>query len=50
MRMILHGVADDICDFDEAAVVLLVQGPKDAALNGFQAVGEVRNGAVTNDV
>lgn len=50
MRMILHGMADDIGDFDEAAVVLLVQGPKDPALNGFQAVGEVWNGAVTNDV
>jgi hypothetical protein len=41
VRMILHGVADDVGDFDEAAVVLFVQGPENAALDRLEAVGQV---------
>ena len=47
---ILHGVADDVGDLDEAAVVLLVQRPQDAALHRLQAVRQVGDGAVADDV
>ena len=30
--MVLHGVADDVGDLDEPAIVLVVQRPEDAAL------------------
>ena len=50
VRMILHGVADDIGHLDEAAVVLLVQRPENAPLHRFEAVGQIGNGAVADDV
>ena len=50
MRMELHRVPDDVGDFDEPAVVVLVQCPKKAPLHGLQAVGEIRNGAVADDI
>ena len=48
--MVLHRMADDIGDLDEAAVILVVQRPEDAALNRLQAVRQVGNGAVADDV
>ncbi len=50
VRMILHRVADDVGDLDEPAVVLLVQRPQNAPLHRLQAVREIRNGAVADDV
>jgi hypothetical protein len=50
MRMILHGGAGDIIDFGKTAIVLLVQGPHEAALDGFEAIAQIRNGAIANDV
>jgi hypothetical protein len=50
VRMVLHRVADDIGHLDEPAVVLFMQGPEDAPLHGLQAVGEVRDGAITDDI
>ena len=50
VRMILHRVTDDVGDLDEAAVVLLVQRPQDAPLHRLQAVGQVRDGAVADDI
>ena len=35
MRMILHTVPHDIGDFDEFAIIVLMQGPEDAPLHGF---------------
>ena len=50
MRMVLHCVADDVGDLDEAPVVLVVQRPKNAALDRLEAVRQVRDGAVADDV
>ena len=40
----------DVRHLDEPAVVLLVQRPEDAALHRLQAVGQIRNRAVADDV
>ena len=48
--MVLHRMADDVGHLDEPAVVLLVQGPQDAALDRLQAVRQVGDGAVADDV
>ncbi len=50
VRMILHRVADDVGDLDETSVILLVQRPKDAPLHGLQAIREIWNRAVADDV
>ena len=50
VRMILRAMAGDGRHFDEAPVVLLVQRPQDAPLHRLQAVGEIRNRAVADDV
>ena len=50
VRMILHGRADDVGHLDETPVVLLVQRPEDAPLDRLEAVAQIRNGAVANDV
>lgn len=50
MRMILHRMADDIGHFNKPSVVLVMQGPKNSSLHRFQAVGEIGNGPITNDV
>ena len=50
VRMILHRVADDIGDFDEPPVVLLVQRPEDAPLHRLEAVREIGNRAVADDI
>ena len=50
VRMILHCVTDDIGDFDEAPVILLMQRPENAPLHRLQTVGEIRNRAVADDV
>ena len=50
VRMILRAMAGDGRHLDEASVVLLVQRPQDAPLHRFQAVGEIGNGAVADDV
>ena len=41
---------DHVGDLDEAPVVLLVQRPHDAPLHRLQAVGEIWDGAVADDV
>jgi len=38
----LHGVADDVGDLVELAVIHLRQGGEDPALNGFQAVASIK--------
>jgi hypothetical protein len=48
--MKLHRVADDVGHLDETAVVLLAQRPEDAALHRLEAVGQVGDGAVADDV
>jgi hypothetical protein len=50
VRVVLHGVADDVGDLDEAAVVLFVERVENPALDGLEAVVELRNGAVADDV
>ena len=50
VRMVLHGVADDVGHLDEPAIVLLVQRPEDAALDRLEAVRQVGDGAVADDV
>ena len=42
--------ADHVRDLVERAVVHLVERPQDTALDGFQAVVDVRDGAVLDDV
>ena len=48
--VVAHGGADDVGDFVEASVVHFVEGVEDAALDGFEAVVDVGNGAVEDDV
>ena len=48
--VILHGVADDISDFVVTAVFQFVHGMEDAALDGFEAVIDVGDGAFEDDV
>lgn len=50
MRVILHAVAHDVGDLDEPAVVVVMQRPKDAPLHRFEAVFQVGNRPVTDDV
>jgi hypothetical protein len=50
VRVILHGRAGGGVDFDEVPGVLLVQSPEDAPLDRFEAVAQVGNGAVADDV
>ncbi len=46
MRMVLHGVAHDIGDFVETAVVERFHGVQDSALHGFESVVDMRDGAL----
>ena len=48
--MILHRMADHIGDLDEAPVIFLMQGPEDAPLHRLQAVSQIWNRAVADDV
>ena len=50
MRMVFGGVAPHVGDLGEAAVIAFVHGPKDAALHRFEAVGQLGNGAVADDI
>jgi hypothetical protein len=50
VRVELHRGADDVGDLVEAAVVHVPEGVEDAALDGLQAVVDVRDGAVEDDV
>ena len=46
MRMVLHGVTDDISNFVESSVILLIQCMQDPALDRLQSIFELRNCAV----
>ncbi len=50
VRVVFHGVADDVGDFAVAAIVEFIHGVEDAALDGFEAVVEVGDGAFEDDV
>lgn len=50
MGVVFHGVADDVGDLVVAAVFEFVHGMEDAALNGFEAVIDVGDGAFEDDV
>ena len=50
MRVELHRGADDVGDLVEAAVVHVPERVEDAALDGLQAVVDVRDRAVEDDV
>ena len=50
MRMVLHRVAYDIGHLDEPSVVLLVKGPKNPALHRFQAVRQIGDRAIADDI
>lgn len=50
MRMILHGVAHDVGDFVESAVVEGLHGVQYSALHGFKPVFYVGDGAFENNV
>ena len=45
-----HGLADDVGHLVVLAVVDLEEGMQDAALNGLQAVVDLRNRPVLDDV
>jgi hypothetical protein len=48
--VVLHGLADDVGNLVETAVVHFTHGMEDAPLHGFQPVFGVRYGAVKNNV
>ena len=50
MRVVLHGVADDVGDLGVLAVVLLPQRMHDAALHGLEAVFDGGDGTVADDI
>jgi len=50
VRMVAHGGADDVGGLVEAAVVHFPKRVKDAALDGLEAIVDVRDGAVEDDV
>ena len=50
VRMELHRVARHVGDLREAPVVRAVQRPEDAPLHGLEAVSEIRNRTVADDV
>jgi hypothetical protein len=50
VRVIFHRLSDDVSDLVEAAVVHALHGVEDAALDGFQAVIQVGDGALEDDV
>ena len=50
MRMIVHGVADDVGDLLGASVIYLIQRPEDPPLNRLEAVVDIGDGAGTDDV
>src|SRR5205814_5550527 len=50
VRVVLHGMANDIGDFDEAPVVFVVERPKDTPLHGLQSIREIRYRAIPDDI
>ena len=50
MRVVLHGLPDDVGDFVELAIVHFDEGMEDTALNRFEAVVHMRNGAILDYV
>ena len=50
VRVVLHGLADDIGDLVEFAVVDFVERMQDAALHGFESVVDVRDSALLDVV
>ena len=50
VRMILHRMAHNIGDLDETPVILLMQRPEDASLHRLEAVRQIRNRAVADDI
>ena len=50
VRMIVHGVADDVGYFLGPAVINLIQSPQNTTLDRFQSVVDIGDGAGTDDV
>ncbi|MCS1411897.1 MAG: hypothetical protein M2R45_05099 [Verrucomicrobia subdivision 3 bacterium] len=50
MRVILHGMADDIGRLDKLAVIILMQGPENPPLNRLQSVSQVGDRAVADHI
>ena len=50
MRVVLHGMADDISDLVETAVVFFLERMKNASLNGLESVINMRDSTFKNDV
>ena len=50
VRVVLHGVAHDVCHLVETAILQLVHGVQDSALHGFQAVVNIRERSIQDDV
>ena len=48
--MVLHGLADDVGNLGEGAVVDLVHCVEDPALHGLEAVGDMGDGTVQDYV
>ena len=48
--MILHRVAHDIGDFDEASVVLILECMQDTTLDRLETIGYIGNGPFADDI
>src|SRR5256885_14627628 len=50
MWMVLHGVPDDICHFNEPAIIFLVQGPQNSPVHWLQPVGQIWDRPIANHI
>ena len=46
----MHRMPDDIGDFVESAIILLIQGMQDPALDRLQSIFELRNRSLPDDI
>ena len=50
VRMVLHGMTDNVGHLDEASVITVMQGVQDAALDRLEPVLHMWNGAIADDI
>ena len=50
MRMVLHGLSNDVSHLVVAAIIDYLHGMQDATLHRLQSVGQVRHGTLQDDV
>ncbi len=50
VRVVLHGLSDDVCHFVVSAIVDALHGMEDTPLHGLESVVDIRNGSFEDDI